>query len=120
MTGKRKVYAWTDLPRETVRPGVSRAGFRGDNALLVMNWLEPGMEPRPHSHPFDQVAYIISGRVRFTVGDDVVEVGPGELLHIPADIVHFGEVVGDEPAVNLDMFSPVRADYEHLTKYQQD
>ncbi len=118
MSKKPTVYQWENIPREIVRPGVERAAFRGDNSLLVMNWLEPGMEARPHSHPFDQVAYILSGRVRFTIGDDVVEVGPGEIVHIPADIVHFGDVVGDEPAVNLDVFSPVRADYEHLTDYQ--
>ena len=27
-----------------VQSGVERAGFRGDNVLLVMNWLDPGME----------------------------------------------------------------------------
>lgn len=118
MSEAPKVHAWSDIPREVVRPGVTRAGFRGDNSLLVMNWLEPGMEARPHSHPFDQVAYILSGRVRFAVGEHVVEVGPGEMIHIPAGVVHYGEVVGDEPAVNLDVFAPVRADYEHLTTYQ--
>ncbi|MFN3937141.1 MAG: cupin domain-containing protein [Gemmobacter sp.] len=114
-----RVYRWTDLPRETVRPGVSRAGFRGDNALVVMNWLEPGMEVRPHSHPFEQLAFILSGRVRFTIGADVVEVGPGEMVRIPPDVVHCGEPVGDEVAVNLDVFAPVRADYRHLTAYQE-
>lgn len=119
MSEAPKVHAWEGIPREVVRPGVVRAGFRGDNSLLVMNWLEPGMEARPHSHPFDQVACILSGRARFTIGEHVVEVGAGEMIHIPADVVHFGEVVGDEPVVNLDVFAPVRADYEHLTAYQE-
>ena len=117
--GKAKVYRWRDLPRETVRPGVTRTAFRGDNALMVMNWLEPGMEVRPHSHPFEQLAYIIAGRVRFTVGDEVVEVGAGEVLRIPPDVVHCGEPVGDETAINLDVFAPVRDDYRHLTAYQE-
>jgi quercetin dioxygenase-like cupin family protein len=119
VANKAKVYKWETLPREVVRPGVSRAGFRGENALMVMNWLDPGMEARPHSHPFEQLVFILSGRVRFTVGDETVEVGPGELLYIPPDIEHFGDVVGDEPAVNLDVFAPVRADYRHLTDYQE-
>lgn len=117
--GRAKVYRWRDLPRETVRPGVTRTAFRGDNALMVMNWLEPGMEVRPHSHPFEQLAYIIAGRVRFTVGDEVVEVGAGEVLRIPPDVVHCGEPVGDETAINLDVFAPVRDDYRHLTAYQE-
>ncbi|SME98637.1 Cupin domain-containing protein [Tistlia consotensis] len=115
---KAKAYRWTELPREVVRQGVSRTAFRGDNALMVMNWLEPGMEVRPHSHPFEQLAYILSGRVRFTIGDEVVEVGPGEVVRIPPDVVHCGEPLGDEVAVNLDVFAPVRDDYRHLTAYQ--
>lgn len=119
MGGKTNVYRWSELPREAVRPGVSRSAFRGDNALMVMNWLEPGMEVRPHSHPFEQLAYILAGRVRFTIGDDVVEVGAGEVVRIPPDVVHCGEPIGDETAVNLDVFAPVRDDYRHLTAYQE-
>ena len=117
MAGQTSVYRWTSLPRESVRPGVTRTAFRGDNALMVMNWLEPGMEVRPHSHPFEQLAYILSGRVRFTIGDDVVEVGAGEV--VPPDVMHGGEPLGDEVAVNLDVFAPVRDDYRHLTEYQE-
>lgn len=119
MAGRTRKYQWSELPREAVRPGVTRTAFRGDNAIMVMNWLEPGMEVRPHSHPFEQLAYILVGRVRFTVGDEVVEVGAGEVLRIPPDVVHCGEPVGDETAVNLDVFAPVRDDYRHLTEYQE-
>jgi quercetin dioxygenase-like cupin family protein len=119
MVGTVNVYRWETLPREHVRPGVSRTAFRGDNALMVMNWLEPGMEVRPHSHPFEQLAYILSGRVKFTIGDEIVEVGPGEVVRIPPDVMHCGEPVGNEVAVNLDIFAPVRDDYRHLTAYQE-
>ncbi len=50
-SGKAQAYRWEDLPREHVRPGVSRAGFRGNDVMLCMNWLEPGTEVRPHNHP---------------------------------------------------------------------
>ncbi len=119
MAAQPNVYRWTELPREEVRKGVTRTAFRGDNALMVMNWLEPGMEVKPHSHPFEQLAYILAGRVRFTIGDAVVEVGAGEVVRIPPDVVHCGEPLGDEVAVNLDVFAPVREDYRHLTAYQE-
>ena len=114
-----KVYGWDRLPREKVREGVSRTAFRGDNAMMVMNWLEPGMEKKPHSHPFEQLAYVVSGRIRFEIGDDVVEVGAGQVVRIPPDVVHCGEAIGDEIALNLDVFAPVREDYLHLTEYQE-
>jgi quercetin dioxygenase-like cupin family protein len=115
---RAKLYNWDGLDREVVRRGVERAGFRGENVLLVMNWLEPGMEVNPHHHPFEQVAYIVQGRMRFTVGDEVFEAGPGSVIRIPPDVVHCGEPIGDEPVLNLDVFSPIREDYRHLVDYQ--
>ncbi len=114
MTQKATLYNWKDLPSEVVRKGVSRSGFRGEDVLLVMNKIEPGMDINPHSHPFEQVVYIVEGRVRFHVGDDEMEAGPGSLIRIPPDVVHYAEPIGDEPALNLDVFAPIRDDYRHL------
>lgn len=119
MAQKARLYNWNELPKEVVRPGVERSGFSGDDVLLVMNWLEPGMETRPHSHPFEQVAYIVQGRMKFVVGDEVFEAGPGSVIRIPPDVEHYGEPIGDEPVLNLDIFSPIRDDYRHLVEYQQ-
>ena len=67
-----------------------------------MNWLlSPGMTPRPHSHPFEQIVLIVQGRVRFHVGDDVVECGPGTMMRLPPGVVHWAEPVGDEGPSNL-------------------
>ncbi|TCT10637.1 cupin domain [Tepidamorphus gemmatus] len=118
--GRTRAYRWEDLPREHVRPGVSRAGFRGNDVMLCMNWLQPGMEVRPHSHPEEQLVMVVKGRMRFFIGDETVEVEEGGLVRIPPDVVHCGEVVGDEPVLNLDVFSPLRRDYLHLVTYQTD
>ncbi len=119
MTAKARQINWEELAREAVRPGVTRSGFRGEQVLMVMNYLEPGMEVRPHSHPFEQIAYIVKGRMKFTVGEEVHELGPGGVIHIPPDAVHCGEPLGDELVMNLDIFSPIRDDYRHLVEYQQ-
>ena len=119
MAQKATLYNWNDLPNEVVRKGVSRSGFRGEDVLLVMNKIEPGMDINPHSHPFEQVVYIVEGRVRFHVGDDEMEAGPGSLIRIPPDVVHYAEPIGDEPALNLDVFAPIRDDYRHLVEYQE-
>lgn len=120
MVEKTSFANWNALDRETVRKGVERVGFRGEDVLLVMNWLEPGMDLNPHSHPFEQVAVIVSGHVRFHVGDEVFEGGPGTFIRIPPNVEHYGEPIGDEPALNLDVFSPIREDYKHLVEHQKD
>jgi quercetin dioxygenase-like cupin family protein len=118
MTTTTQFYNLFELPRETVRRGVERAGFEGENVMAVMNWLTPGMDLSPHSHTFEQVALILQGRVRFHVGDDVFEAGPGGAIRIPAGVMHYAEPIGDEVALNLDIFAPARADYAHLVEYQ--
>ena len=119
MVQKTSFANWNTLDREVVRKGVERVGFRGDDVLLVMNWLEPGMDVNPHSHPFEQVAVIVSGKVRFHVGDEVFEAEPGTFIRIPPNVMHYGEPIGDEPALNLDVFSPIRDDYKHLVEHQK-
>jgi len=37
--------------------------------------------------------------------------GPGGLLHIPPNVGHWGEVVGGEPVLNLDIFTPLEEAY---------
>ncbi|MDF3883018.1 cupin domain-containing protein [Cupriavidus basilensis] len=115
---KTAMYNWNTLPRETVRKGVERVGFRGENVIMVMNWAEPGMEVRPHSHPFEQVAICVQGRMHYHVGDDVFEMTPGSMLRVPPHTLHYAEPLGDEVVLNLDVFSPIRDDYAHLVEYQ--
>ena len=114
MSKKPSLYNWDTLPKEVVRPGVSRCGFRGEDVLMVMNWLDPGMQTNPHSHPFEQCVYIVQGRMRFHI-----EGGPGSLIRIPANVEHYGEPCGDEQVLNLDVFNPIRDDYRHLVEYQR-
>ena len=114
-----QAYRWDDLPKEAVRPGVTRAGFRGDDVLLVMNWLQPGMQTNPHRHPFEQIVYIVRGRMRFVIGGEAIEVAAGGVVRVPPNVEHYGEPIGDEPVLNLDVFSPFREDYRHLVEYQQ-
>jgi len=119
MAQKARLYNWDTLPQETVRKGVVRSGFRGDDVLLVMNKLDPGMDVNPHSHPFEQVVYIVDGEVRFHIGEETFDAGPGSLIRIPPDVQHYAEPLGDKPALNLDVFAPIREDYRHLVDYQE-
>jgi len=115
-----KAYNWNELPRESPRRGIERVGFRGDNAMAVLNWIKPDLEPGPHSHPFEQLVFILQGRTRLHVGDQVFECGPGSMVHVPPNVVHWAEPVGDEVCLNLDVFAPVRQDYLHLVEYQRN
>ena len=109
---------WNTLPREFVRDGVERCGFRGENLICVMNYASPGMQVRPHSHTFEQLVMIVAGRARYHVGDQVFDCEPGSMLRVPPQVMHYIEPVGDDVVLNLDIFSPLRDDYRHLVEYQ--
>ena len=115
-----KAVRWEEIPEEDVRPGVTRRGIGTRDVLLVMNECRPGMDLRPHSHDFDQLALIISGEAIYHVGDDHNEVGPGSVMLVPAGVEHYIEPTGSEPVLNLDVFAPARKDYLHLLDWMNE
>lgn len=102
---------WADLPWTEVRPGVRRKAFTCEGATFAMNELQPHHEPRPHKHPFEQIAYIAAGVCDYHIEDQVFRLTPGGMLVIPPNLMHYAEVVGDEVLVNFDIFTPKREEY---------
>lgn len=102
---------WSRIDWAPVREGVERKAFSGEGATVALHRLQPDHEPRPHKHPCEQIAYIMQGTVDFHVGDEVFRLGPGGLVVVPPDVMHHAVVVGDEPVLNLDVFTPRRAEY---------
>lgn len=100
-----------DLPGVAVREGVVRRAVSGEGATLAWTTLEPGHMPRPHSHPNEQIVVILGGRAVFHVGDAEVPVERDDVLVIPGGVEHYAEVVGDEPVVDLSIFTPRRDEY---------
>lgn len=62
-----------------------------------------------HSHPSEQAGYILSGRLRLTVGGQERTVGAGDVYLIPAAAPHCLRAL--EAAAVVDVFSPPREDY---------
>ena len=76
-----------ELKLSDVRPGVSRRSFSGEGATLAWGTLSPGHEPRPHTHPHEQIVYIVSGHGQFTVGDETADVTAGDMLVVPSGVL---------------------------------
>ncbi len=62
-----------------------------------------------HAHPQEQTGYLISGRIRLFVGDEVYEVEPGDSWCVPGNVEHRAEILVD--SVAIEVFAPVREDY---------
>jgi quercetin dioxygenase-like cupin family protein len=114
-------YNWHEIPGHAVRPGLTQRGFRSDNVLVTHNVIGPDLEPNPHRHPFEQVFMILQGRLRLHIEDEVHDCGPGTIMRIPPNALHWAEppAAADSPVINVDIFSPVREDYLPLVEYQR-
>ena len=120
MHNQVKAYRLDEMPLSPVRPGFSRTGIRSEQSVHTINWFEPGYKSiGRHSHPFDQVSYVMAGRLRFFVGDEAFELIAPSVLYVPANVPHGAEPIGDERVLNIDVFSPAREDYLPLCEYQR-
>lgn len=112
-----RVLRWEDIPEEAPRPGVRRRSYASDECMLVLNTLEPGMQRNPHIHEdFDQLVYILQGRCHYYVDGVAHEMTAGSLMLVRAGSPHHIEPL-DGPCLNLDIFTPPRADLAHLLTY---
>lgn len=102
-----------------------------DAALIKFTWGKPSPEQmtgraaaagQPDVHPWDQFLVMIKGKVEVTLGDDgdlgTYEVEAGEFIYIPGNVPHIGRTLGDEEAVGVEVFAPVREDYLDMAEHQ--
>ncbi len=77
---------WAEEPDKWL--GEVQLGAHGGNLCLIFNLMAPGQGPRLHKHPYPETFIIRAGRALFTVGDETVEAGPGNIVVVPADTPH--------------------------------
>lgn len=78
----------------------------GEHMQLVWARYEPGAEYTLHTHEHEQFSVLLQGRMRLAVGDEVREIGPGDMWHAPVGLAHGGEIVGEEAVVFIDVYGP--------------
>jgi quercetin dioxygenase-like cupin family protein len=85
----------------------------GERATLSVVELAPNSVVPGHRHENEQIGMCITGSITFTIGDERRELGPGGTWRIPSDTPHQASV-GPAGAVVVDIFAPVRTDWNDL------
>lgn len=63
--------------------------------------------PPPHSHTNnEELVYVLEGTLRYSVGADTRDLGPGQSMHTPRGTVHAFSNPFDSPARALIILSP--------------
>ena len=60
--------------------------------------------PEPRSHDGDEWIYVLSGHMRFVLGDQDMVLGPGDVASFDTKVPHWFGSTGDEPAEILSIF----------------
>jgi len=106
------LHRWDDLPREHLKGDIGRRLITGTNMMIAHVYFKKGGEVPAHSHPNEQITYVLEGALKFLLGpdqDEEVIVRAGEVLTIPPHLPH--SAVALEDTLDVDIFNPPREDW---------
>ncbi|HOB98956.1 MAG TPA: cupin domain-containing protein [Verrucomicrobiota bacterium] len=100
----------SDTGYRRVLDGIERKTLvHGDETLMTEFRLGQGAVLPRHSHPHEQTGYLVTGRIRLSIGAETYEVHAGDSWCIPGGVEHGADILED--SVAIEVFSPVREDY---------
>jgi quercetin dioxygenase-like cupin family protein len=77
--------------------------------MLVEHRMKRGWKGARHAHPQEQLVYVLSGRLRFTLDTQSFEIVAGDSFIVPGNVEH--EAAALEDCIVIDVFHPTRPDY---------
>jgi len=101
------------MNRQSIKVGLLEINYLVDGAekggLGVFELTVPAGAnvPPPHSHTDnEECVYVLSGVLRYSVDDEIRDLGPGDSMSTPRGAVHQFSNPGAEPARALVMMTP--------------
>jgi len=95
---------------EELGAGVSRKMLAHQGGMMAVEVVfEKGAIGTAHTHPHEQISYILEGSFEYTIEGVIYKLEKGDTYYVPPEAVH--GVVALEKSVILDVFTPQRADF---------
>jgi quercetin dioxygenase-like cupin family protein len=91
-------------------PGVRMFIAEGQQMTVSLVEMDPHAAIPEHSHPHEQVGYMIEGEAEFVVAGRASCVSAGQMWRLPGGTPH-QVITGDRPMRAMDVFYPIREDY---------
>ena len=105
----------TPIKREDVKLFSPEAGLLrqvlaySEQLMLVHHLMERDWVGARHSHPHEQLVYIVRGHIRLSSGDNIFDLRTGDSFVVPGGVEHQASAL--EESEVLDVFTPFRKDY---------
>jgi quercetin dioxygenase-like cupin family protein len=99
----------TAEPRQLLEGVDLKTLVYGEKTLMGQFKIAKGAAIPAHSHPHEQTGIMVSGKLRFNVDGEIVDVETGDSWCLPGGVEHSAEALED--SVIVEVFAPVREDY---------
>ena len=101
------------IPPRQIWDGVLARLVEGAGLTLAVVEIDAGKRVPEHAHVNEQLGFVISGSVTFTIGTESATLGPGGTWQIPANVPHHVDV-GPDGAIVAEAYAPAREDWAKL------
>ena len=99
-----------DAAMSTAEPGLRRQVMATvDTLMLVRHRMEAGWVGARHTHPHEQLIYVVTGVIKLVAGADTYELRGGDSMIVPGGMEHQASASAESEV--LDVFTPARDDY---------
>ncbi len=99
-----------------VWPGVVARPIVGERMTMALVELEPGRAVAEHHHENEQLGFVVQGTMQMKIGDETRDLVAGDTYTIPSDLPHSVVRTGPQGCVVIDVFAPVRADWDAVER----
>lgn len=111
--GKMGYIKQQEAGRDSIGDRRERYLGHTDNLMMVVIDFNDGPtdEPDPpHSHPHEQMSYVVSGELIAYIGDKKEQLGPGDMFTVPPNVAHTVQLLTKDVRL-VDCFTPLREDF---------
>ena len=107
---KGTIVRWTDAQPAELFPGFFRRTLGYTARLMTVEFRsDPGVNIPSHSHPHDQVGYVVSGEIHITIDGETTVCKVGDSYAIPGDMLH--SAYFPVSTIVIENFAPAREEY---------
>ncbi len=107
---QQRMVRWADASPVEMVPGLFRRTLAETADLMVIEARAgAGVTVPMHSHPNQQITYVVSGQIELTMNGETTAYMPGDACAIPGSVEHSAHFPVE--TIVVDSFSPPRPEY---------
>ena len=104
------IFKNSDAKPVQALPGLTRRTLAQGQSLMLCEFsFDANVTVPVHTHPHEQVGYIVHGHVEMTFAGEKYDLHQGDSYYAPSNVPHGAFI--HEPSIIVDTFCPPREDY---------